>query len=278
MQIVPLDYKDRPYKWSVAFVNYKSIDYLFWQLATLYATNDPSEFELLIFDSMFPRTQREQLEQLCDKYKKHQNIKLFFYENRHERRGVPHGHEMNFVLAEAKGKYFLSNDPDFFWAVRSHLKYLESYFDQGYGSVGVKHTQQDGAAIWGGAWRTDVIRGHDCQALFVRCPKCLNRLLCKGYDTGWQYHWASRHLPVKLFEPTDAWRPPFFGQYSYSNLDGMTDYCLSYSEGEQHVGAHLFRGAYHHWSLSRTEIPSSWKRARNLYGKYFYEKALGTQK
>jgi hypothetical protein len=274
MQIVPISYVERQYKWTVAFVNYKSVDFLIWQLATLYNLNDPNEFELLIFDSMFPRNQREQLEKICAKYAEHGNIKLFFYDNRHERRGVAHGHELNYILKEAKGKYFLSNDPDYFWAIKGHLNFLESYFDQGYGSVGVRHNVQIGPAIWGGAWETDIIRGHDAQAVFVSCPKCHDRILAKGYDTGWQFHFVSKHLPVKIFEPT-PWKPPFFGQYSYEAITGETEYSSAYTENDEIIGAHLFRGAYHHHILTRTEIPVAWKRARNMYGQFFYEKACG---
>lgn len=274
MQILTDFYEEKERKWTVGTVNYKSTDWLFWQLQILYASNDPKDFELIIFDSMYPRNQKEKLLEICKRYSHHKNIKLIFYENRHER-GVEHGHEIKTIVSHARGKYFLSNDPDFFWFVKNYLNFLESFFHQGFGSAGVLHQYMNAPAMWGSAYITEKIRNFDPSQTVIKCPCCDERFHYLKQDTGWQYNLASNDMPVMIF-PIDWWKPPFMGPYSYPHLGTQHNYCISYFHRHDLVGIHMFRGSYPKIKPpTKVDIPKLWKKSRNLYGQYFYEVATG---
>jgi hypothetical protein len=278
MEIITDMYEDRPYKWTVGTVNYKSTDWLFWQLQILYSCNNPKDFELIIFDSMYPRNQKEKLMEICKRYSHHKNIKLMFYQNRHER-GVEHGHEMNCIVQEARGRYFLSNDPDFFWLIKNYLKFLEDFFKAGYGSSGVLHQYMGQPAMWCSAYLTNNIRDFNPSQTVVECPSCKHRFHYLQQDTGWQYNIASQKMPVMIF-PIDWWKPPFMGPYSYAHQGTQHNYCISYFHIENNtpflVGVHMFRGSYPKIKPpTKVDIPNAWKKSRNLYGKYFLDVITG---
>lgn len=247
-------------KWTVATVNWKSIEYLIYQLKFLYDYNDPEEFEFVIFDNMWPN-QRTELKEICRPYASHENVRIMFYKGAG---GQQHGDGLTKILRTANSKYFLSNDPDFFWLKKGHLKFLESFFDDGKAVVGAYH-QNNRPANWAAAYRIQDIVGADFKANWMPCPHCRKAILVPNQDTGWELIIRTDHLPCHMF-PLMQVDLPDYGHYSYRNGPE------GYSHDGRLVGVHLFRGDYPAEDRSAS-LSKEWVDARLAYGDYFYNNA-----
>jgi len=276
VKIIDEYYKKGHKKWTVGMVNWKTTDYIYWQLKTLYDFNDPNDFDVFIFDAMFPRSQLNILFDHCKLYQSHKNIKFLQWENKLEK-GIRHGSELNHIVRCADSKYFLSNDPDFFWMKKGHLSFLERFLQDGCRSVGVENQKSHDIAIWASAYFLDDIKNLDAQASWFRCTHCSKVLYQPKQDTGWQYGLCTSNRPRKLFLIDDKVKPPFFGPYSHpyvlSKYKKVHDYFLGYSYEKKPVGVHFFRGSYG-YELTKTPLPEKWIENRNVYGQYFYNRAL----
>jgi len=271
-------------KWTVAIVNWKSLDWLNWQIKSLYEFNNPINFELIIFDGMFPKSELVELEFLCEPYKSFKNIKLLSWSTGDEKQsdfgsgnsiyhGSEHGDELTEILKIANSQYFLSNDPDYFWMIKDHLNFLEKFFIAGYGSVGAVNNYFDFVSIWAGAYRTEDIKGLSAAATWVTCSDCKKRFLVQGQDTGWQFRLKTQALPKFLF-PQMIFNLPFKGPWSYP-FDGGYNFYKAYHYEKLPIGLHFFRGQY---PIEQTTapLPDEWKIARQSYGKYFYDQCLNS--
>ncbi len=267
MYIMPkiINYSKNSFKkWTVAISHWKSEDFLFWQLKLLYDFHNPSEFELLIFDSMFPVDDLEVLENLIQPYRHHQNIKIFQWENIIEK-GTPHGSEMNILLQNANSKYILFNDPDCFWFAKSYLNFLSKFLEHAFKVVGVQHNKMVGPAIWGSAYHLSDIKNCDLQATWFLCENCGKNMMAPMQDTGWQLHVKTNHLPTFIFD-THFCQLPNLGKinsYRRENYQG-------YKYKNEMIAIHFFRGIYSTEEPSE-KTPEACKKARFDYGKYFYE-------
>ena len=251
-------------KWTVATVHWKSYEYLYWQLKTLYDYNNPNDFELCIFDGMFPHNDNNLLENLINDYKRYKNIKLFFWESFAEK-GLPHGSELTEILRRVNSKYVIFNDPDCFWLVHGHLDFLESFLMAGNRSVGVQHRTMSGPAIYGAAYYLQDIKNCDLSATWHYCQDCKKGTLVKNQDTGWQLNLRTSHLPMQIFRETTE-KTPRFGKYSH----GRPDCFQSYQYKDNLVATHLFRGIYKQETAEEI-YPEFWLKNRMKYGQYFYE-------
>ena len=110
-------------KWTIAFVNYKTIVFLKWQLKIYYEFNDPNEFEIIIVDNSDP-FQKKEIDDLIRPYNsKWRNIKVIYNNARGHIGSEQHGQGLTIALKMAKSKYFLTEDPDFFFVIKNHLTY-----------------------------------------------------------------------------------------------------------------------------------------------------------
>ena len=251
-------------KWTIAFAHWKSYEYLFWQLKMLYNYNNPHDFELCIFDGMFPYNDLETLQKLISDYKNYHNIKLFFWENLKEK-GVPHGSELTEILSLANSKYILFNDPDCFWLVKGHLNFLEHFLNLGYKSVGVQHRNMKGPAIYGSAYHVKDIVNCNLSATWLFCEKCQHKHLVKDQDTGWQLYIRTLNTPSLVFKES-IHKTPSFGKYSH----GRPDCYQSYEYQDKIIATHLFMVVYKE-ETPDSIYPDEWLKNRTRYGKYFYE-------
>lgn len=125
--------------WTVAFVNYKTSVYLKWQLKALYEFNNPEEFDLIIVDNSRPKEKKE-LEKLTEAYqKRYNNISIIYYEPEEKSASGQHGEAMTVALKKANSKYFLANDPDFFWVKQNYLSWMKGYLEQGLVAIGAPY-------------------------------------------------------------------------------------------------------------------------------------------
>lgn len=252
-----------PRKWTVATVHWKSLDYLYWQLRMLYEYNNPAEFELVIFDAMYPIDDTENLVKLCENYLVYKNIKIYAWEN-YEEKGCPHGSEMTHLLKICNSQFVLFNEPDHFWLIKDYLKTFNKFFDLGYRCLGVEHNLMKGLAIWGSAYHVKDIQDCNLEALWMFCKNCDHPQMIPNYDTGWRLDIRTANLPQIKFIKNE-WQPTIFGKYSYGNSKQMQ----SYSFGDQLIAVHMFRGIY---PIEKpTELyPEFWKQNRKKYGSYFH--------
>jgi hypothetical protein len=241
-------------KWTIATVNYLSTDYIRWQAKMLHEFND--DFIFKIIDHSNPH-QRDELESIKKEY---QNIEVLYPPYVGEGFGA-HGIGLSILLKLSSSKYFLSNDPDFFWIVKGHLKWLEGYLAAGIHCVGAQNVPNKilFPNIWGAAYITEEIRGCNFQAKSSYCNKCKDWVYDPNYDTGFELTIRLKHLPFKVFTeaPSDI---PFMGSHSYA-FDPK-----SYSNEGKMVGHHLMRGAY----LAKDFVTPKMSAARQKYGEYFY--------
>lgn len=255
-------------KWTIATVNFMSTDYIRWQAKMLHEFND--DFVFIILDNSYPKLQVDELEEIKKEYT---NTVVIYNAPPNSLETVKggsgsHGKGLTHILNNSKSKYFLANDPDFFWVIKGHLRYLEKYFDQGFHAVGAQNL---GALtfpnIWGSAYITEEIRGCNLQAKSSFCSHCNQYVYDTRYDTGWELFIRLKHLPYKYFRETEP-TVPFLGPHSY-DFKPMT-----YADGDTPVGHHLMRGAYY----DNDFLTPKMQIARNNYGKYFYDLMNSQQK
>ncbi len=274
-------------KWTIAFVNYKTAVYLNYQLKILYEFNDPNEFEIIIVDNSNP-FQKDELEDLTKPYNaKWKNIKIVYNDERGSMGSVQHGQGMTIALKMANSKYFLAEDPDFFFVIKNHLKFLESFLEQGYIAVGAPYTHGVGLgnpnfpALWGAAHPLTLIQHLDCMADTSEWAKkeCATRFKDKldySFDVGYKIREALStedndsnfvafdHLPVNNLAEK-------IGIHSYEVGT------QSYSYNGKVVAFHLFRGSFtgkpNENKDSNLDLQIKTYRVRDKLSKYFYDYA-----
>lgn len=250
--------------WTVGIVNWKSIDYLSGQLRQLYELNDPKCFTLHVFDATFPRNQVGEILRIAEPYVGNGNMTITAWERRSEM-GRPHGAELDQIAKSCDSELFLSNDPDFLWAVGNHLGFLGDILRSSR-SAGARHNISHGhLAPWCAAYRTDDIRSCSWQPRHGRDRE--NRVVVlEGRDTGWMPSEATQGLPRCVFEPCDH-RPPFLGPVSYC---WDQQHSTSYAHEGRLVGTHMFRGRYI-LEPSWKPTPEEWRLGRKAHADHFFD-------
>lgn len=253
-------------RWTVALVNWKSLDFIVYQLKQLYQHNDPAKFTVSIFDATFPKHQIAELLEITSPYRTQENISLFGWTMRRER-GRPHGAELDRIMREAESEYFLSNDPDFFWVRGNHLGLLEDvmYAHRSCGTEQIVSPRHIPA--WCAAYRLEDIKHTSWEPLHGRDSE--NRVVVvDGRDTGWMPSEATETRSRMLFR-TCPFMPPFLGPVSYA---GNQLTCLSYQHAGCVLGTHMFRGKYI-LEPTKKPTPEAWRAGRSLLGQYYLDLA-----
>ena len=119
--------KQQP-KWTIGFVAYGSSTYIEWQLKGWYQYNDPLNFRIIIVDNTSPndRVNLEKVTKACQE--KYGNIQIVYYSPKNISASGQHGEGINQILPLLETKYFIIQDPDFFWVRKGILDYLESEY------------------------------------------------------------------------------------------------------------------------------------------------------
>ncbi len=270
-------------KWTIAFVNYKTSIYFKWQFKILYEFNNPEDFEIIIVDNSRPH-EKERLEQLSAKYnQEYNNIKIFYHTPLAETASCQHGEGMNIAVQEANSKYFLAQDPDFFFIKANYLDFLSNFLDKGLVAVGAPYTYGVGLghpnfpALFGVAHPLDIIKNLDCSAenpnekgdeyrkLFPNKEYC--------FDVGYKLREALSNenddSNFISFIPQDARSLVYqIGNHSY---EARTQ---KYLYNNEEVAYHLFRGAFTGTAKDNKdlnkELTKATLKARYNMGNHFY--------
>jgi hypothetical protein len=264
IEVIRSRHRDR--RWTVALVNWKSIDFIVYQLKQLYEHNDPCSFTLSIFDATFPKHQIAELLEISAPYRNHENISLLGWTKREER-GRPHGAELDRIMRVAESEYFLSNDPDFFWVRGNHLGLLEDVMQACRSCGTAQIVSPKHIPAWCAAYRLEDIKHTSWEPIHGRDSE--NRVVVvDGRDTGWMPSEATGDQPRLIFE-TCPFMPPFLGPVSYA---GNQLTCMSYQHCGCVLGTHMFRGKYILEPTSKP-TPDAWRVGRSVLGKYYLELA-----
>ena len=195
-------------KWTIGTVNWKSIDFVEYQLKYFHEYNQ--DFEFIVCDNE-SNVETPKFKDLKEKYPK---LKLI---NQHWKIASwsAHGIGLNQCIKSAEGKYILLMDPDFFWMKKDILSFLEYYFDQGYHAIGADymHTTTSFPMIWGGSYVTNEIKDLDLLTRNPRCESCKNWIHDRDYDTGWQIRIRLSNKPHYSFRQIQN-QVPNFGRYN----------------------------------------------------------------
>jgi hypothetical protein len=245
-------------KWTVGIVNWKTVDYLYYQCKTLYEFND--DFELIIVDNTFPN-QTNSLEAMREEF----GCKVLYHDGETFQ---THGTGLNKILSEAKSQYILLQDPDFFWLKQGHLKFLQSFLENGNHAVGASFAHNNFPAVYGASFILDEIKDLDMSAIWRQCPNCQQwHFVDVQMDVGYEIKIRLKNKPFVSF-PMDKYQTEFLGLPSFK----FDPQCFMYNNSC--VAVHFFRGEYPIEDPT-TPIPDEWVHARRAYSKYFFEKYAG---
>lgn len=272
-------------KWTIAFVNYKTTVYMKWQLKILYEFNNPEDFEIIIVDNSKP-FQKQELEELTKFYnEKWNNIKIIYNETKEKIGSRQHGEGLTIALKTANSEYFLAQDPDFFFVIKNHLKFLQKFLDEGKVAVGAPYTRGVGLghpkfpALWGAAHPLKLIQHLDCQAdtsewARNQCKIRFSDKLDFSYDVGYKIREAlssendsTNFIAFENREINDL--AAKIGEHSYEV--GTQAYLY---DGKK-VAYHLFRGSFTDRHIDNCDCNKDLSQktliVRDKLSKYFYD-------
>lgn len=275
-------------KWTIAFVNYETTVYLKWQLKIYYEFNDPNEFEIIIVDNSKP-FQKEKLEALIKPYNEEwRNIKIVYNDELERMRLVDseqHGQGLTIALKMAHSKYFLAEDPDFFFVIKKHLAFLEKFLEKGYVAIGAPYTYGIGLgnpkfpALWGAAHPLKLIQHLDCKADLSDWARneCRTRFKDK-----WDYSFDVGYKIREALSTED--NDDNFISFEHSAVNNLAEkigihsykvITQSYSYAGKIVAFHLFRGSFtgdpNKNQEMHPDLPKKTQTIRDKLGKYFYD-------
>jgi hypothetical protein len=272
----------KPRLWTIGIVNYRSAVYIKWQLKILYEGNDPWNFNLIIVDNSKPH--EKELESLIQPYKnKYNNVKVLYHTPIEQSASGQHGESLSLIKEKVKTKYFLVQDPDFFWVQKNYLKILENYFQNGYVAIGAPYPNKVGIgdpwfpAAYGCAYLTTELKDINFyadvseekrQESFRDFP--IEDGFEFSYDVGWEIRSKlsnKPHLSFSQKEVLDLKR--LIGIHSFETVS--KEYFLE----NKTIAFHLFRGTFTGMVTEDHKDPENvvkkeWTKVRNKYGEFFY--------
>jgi hypothetical protein len=248
-------------KWTIGIVNYNSSVYIKWQLKILYEANSENDFQLIIVDNSKDDGEFNNLEELCKNY---DNIKLIQHSPKCETASGQHGEGLDIIRKLANSKYFIAQDPDFFWLKKDYLKWLEALLQYN-DAVGVPYHgkvlggQEYFPSAFGCAYIYDKIK----KISFKPYVDDINSSLKKhdnvvksqkgcydfSYDVGWRTRKALSKNTDYNFISFNQLRldEDIFNKFIHnSNKNSHSfDFCSTiYSHNGNVVALHLFRGTF----------------------------------
>jgi|GEM_PF-5471166 len=266
-------------KWTIGIVNFRSIDYIEYQLKILYEFNNPNEFELIIVDNSEP-SEIDELQNLASKYiSKYQNLILIKADSNDlavDKQSIAHhqhANGMNTILKNTKGKYLLVQDPDFFWTQKNYLDIFEKEFENGAVCIGapygvqIKTGNPDFPSAFGCAYITNMLTEYSCD---FHCGDVAQRRDEHKF-VSWKMRAAFSSMKYVSFSQTISSLPLFFGEHSYLSIPRY------YTYNNKTIGYHLFRGSFVATNSAKDlgnqknlNIQKQKVDTRYLYSRYFY--------
>jgi glycosyltransferase involved in cell wall biosynthesis len=235
-------------KWTIGIVNWKSIEFIEYQLKYFHSFSD--DFEFLVCDNESD-IETPKFKELKEKYPK---LKLI---NRYWRHPswTAHGIGLNECTKIASGKYILIMDPDFFWMKKDILSFFEHYFDQGYHAVGADYMYMRTSfpMIWGAAYITDEIKDLDLMTKNPPCKPCKSWIHDRDYDTGWQIRIRLSNKPY----------------YSFRQIQNQVPNLGKYNNGQSETYVYDTKVIAHHLrSGSQIEADYNEEQVKEIVGRY----------
>jgi hypothetical protein len=278
--------------WTIGWVNYLCEPYVRWQLKGLYEVIPAAMFKLVIADTSRP-TRREALERLIEPYAgKYGNIEMLYVTKDIDvvghGGGLDHGLAVDAIVGRVDTPFFLLHDPDFFWLKRDYLDALEGRLRAGYVAVGAPYRYKVGVgkpdfpAAFGCAYDASAISG----IAFSPIPPAEGRVRSwmlypksEGYreyafDVGFRVRETLSDRPYVSFSQKPADWSSTFGSYSFA-----TDPREYFLDGHV-IACHLFRGSFQRNPKSTDDVDERrvalWNENRDRYGRFFYERLVGS--
>lgn len=226
-------------KWTIGTVNWKSIEFIEYQLKYFHEYNQ--DFEFLVCDNE-SNVETPKFKDLKEKYPK-----LKWFNSQWGNGGWgSHGIGLNQCMKRAEGKYILLMDPDFFWMKKNILSFLETYFECGYHAVGTEYQGTGFPMPWGAAYIIDEIRDLNLIAKSSFCEKCKTWIWDRDYDTGWQLRIRLGNKPHQAFRQVLN-QVPDLGRYN-------TGYSQTYVYDTKVIAHHLKGGSQIEGSYKEEQI------------------------
>lgn len=255
-----------------------------WQLKALYEFNNPEDFDLIIVDNSRPKEKKE-LEMLTAPYQKHyNNISIIYYEPEEKSASGQHGEAMTVALQKADSKYFLANDPDFFWIKQNYLSWLAAHLERGLDAIGAPYPRGVGLGnshfpcAYGCAHPLKLIKHLDFRAesSSEKWEESLRVYPDKEYsfDVGYKIREAlsspERDDNFLSFDQEDCKDlSKKIGLHSFEVIS------KKYSVDGEPVAYHLFRGSFTAKVVGNRDknkaLSGRLKSVRDRMGKYFYQ-------
>ncbi len=272
-------------KWTIAYVNYKSSVYMYWQLKMLFEYNNPLDFEVIIIDNSNPN-EDNLLKEMAEKYQdEYDNIKIVPYSPKQIRASAQHGEGLSLAIELANSEYFLAQDPDFFFIKQNYLKFLAGFLDKGMVAIGAPYTHGVGLghpkfpALYGAAHPLKLIKNIDC------VPITTDEYLEKSYKLFPKYEYSfdvGYRIRSKLSTEN---RNDNFISFDHRRVNNIASnlgihsfevITQAYSYEGEDLCYHLFRGCFTAPVIDNVRdanIPVSKKlhKVRNMIGSYFYQ-------
>ena len=276
--------------WTIGIVNYKSAVYIKWQLKILYEGNNPRDFHLIIVDNSNPHEQK--LSTLIKPYRdKYKNVEIIYYIPKETSASGQHGEALSIIKNKVSTKYFLVQDPDFFWVQKKYLQKLETYLAKGYVAIGAPYPNKVGIgdpwfpAAYGCAFLTKELGAVDFyadvseekrQESFSKYP--IEDGYEFSYDVGWKVRASLSSKPHLSFKQKEVLElKQWIGVHSFETVS--KEYFLE----NKTIAFHLFRGTFtgmvtqDHKDPQLT-IKNEWEKVRDKYGRFFYDYTFNYKK
>jgi glycosyltransferase involved in cell wall biosynthesis len=227
-------------KWTIGIVNWKSIEFIEYQLKYFHSFSD--DFEFLVCDNESD-IETPKFKELKEKYPKLKLINRYWKSDS----WAAHGIGLNQCTKIAEGKYILLMDPDFFWMKKDILSFFEHYFDQGYHAIGTEYWSHSFPMPWGAAYITDEIRDLDLRAKAHPCDRCHTWTSDHDHDTGFQIRIRLKNKPFFSFRSSKNNQIPDLGKLN--NI-----YAQTFVYDGRNIAHHLKDGCKIKEGQNRNEI------------------------
>ena len=248
--------------WSIIQVNYKSHNYIAWQLKILYEFNNPNNFEVIIIDNSVDKNEYQKLLDIAKPFQeRYKNIKIIEHTPINKTSSGQHGEAIEIAKININSKFTLIHDPDFFWLKKNYLHYLEKLLEYN-DAVGAPYPrpvaigQEHFPSAFGCAYVTKKIMDTSFEAYHENDVESSWKMYYESeyykkdydfyYDVGWKireklskeddsnfitFHQINISDQLKILLKTDQ-------KYSYETNTRF------YFWNSKIIGAHLFRGSH----------------------------------
>lgn len=259
---------------TVGMVNYKTSVYMETQFK-IFKEFSGESFEFIILDNTQDPKELDILNDLIAKYQIKAQVIPHISKNNYG--SAQHGEGLQIIYDLVQTKYFLAQDPDFFWTKPNFLTFLKEKLVKvvAVGATGTHRSHLSFPGAPGCAYTTallKVISANFNIGMLMGGPN--------NGDVGWYIEDKLKNLPY-LTLPFN-FQPTSIGQASFILNGGCNRYTLE----SETIAYHISRGSFEHpvdRSLSladrlRKPVPEEWVLNRKKYCDFFYQEILAASK